>query len=128
MSMERQLRALLRADPAIAAITAHINWGAHPTGLPWPAAVLTVISDTQGYTLDGPDGLSAIRVQIDCYAATYDAAKDRSRAIRAKLSGYSGGQFQGVFLAGLRDGREGGTNEADRPFRVSMDFMVHFTH
>ncbi|MGR3593043.1 MAG: DUF3168 domain-containing protein [Limimaricola soesokkakensis] len=126
--MERQLRALLEADPAIAAITAHINWGAHPTGLPWPAAVLTVISDTQGYTLDGPDGLSAIRVQIDCYAATYDAAKDLSRAIRAKLSGYSGGQFQGVFLAGLRDGREGGTNEADRPFRVSMDFMVHFTH
>lgn len=128
MSMDRQLRALLEADPAITAITAHINWGAHPQGKPFPAAVLTVISDTPSYTLEGPDGLSAIRVQIDCYAMTYGAAKDLSRAIRAKLSGHSGGQFQGVFLAGLRDGREGGTNEADRPFRVSMDFMVHFTH
>lgn len=126
--MEEQLRSLLLADPSITAITSHINWGAHPQGEAFPGAVLYVISDNEEYTLQGPDGLSAIRVQIDCYALTYGAAKQLSRAIRAKLSGYSGGQFQGVFLAGLRDGREGGTNEADRPFRVSMDFMVHFTH
>lgn len=125
--MEEQLRALLQTDTAIGTITPHINWGAHPQAQPLPALVLNVISDTEGYTLDGPDGLSAIRVQADCYATTYGAAKALSRAVRSKLSGHSGGQFQGVFLAGSRDGREGGTNEADRPFRVSMDFMVHFT-
>jgi len=46
--------------------------------------------------------------------------------VRAVLDGYSGGGFQGVFLAGSRDTREGGTNEAERPFRVSLDFITHF--
>ncbi|RVV99702.1 DUF3168 domain-containing protein [Mesobaculum littorinae] len=125
--MEEELRAVLLADGGVSGRAGgRVNWGAHPQGAPWPGCVLTGVSDLGGHTLDGPTGVFAARVQIDCYAGTYGAAKQLSRAVRACLDGHSGGILQGVFLAGARDGREGGTNEADRPFRVSLDFMVHY--
>jgi hypothetical protein len=126
--MEEAFRALLLASGEVTALAGtRVNWGAHPQGHALPGIVLNVVSDAEGHTLQGPDGLSEGRVQVDCYALTYREAKLLARAARAALDGASGGGFQGVFLAGTRDGREGGTNEADRPFRVSMDFMVHFT-
>src|SRR3989304_2505917 len=113
--MEEAFRALLVAASAGTALApaARINWGAHPQGAALPAIVLTVIGDAESHTLAGPDGLSQGRVQVDCYAASYKAAKQLARAVRAALDGYRGGNFSGVFLAASRDGREGGTNEAD---------------
>jgi len=125
--MEEELRALLLADSGVSShVGSRVNFGTHPQGQPRPAIVLNTISDAEGYTLSGPNGVTQARVQADCYADTYGAAKLLSRAVRALLSGYSGGSFQGVFHVGTRDGREGGSNEAERPYRVSMDFMVHF--
>lgn len=127
--MEELLRALLLNDGGVGAHAGNrINFGTHPQGQPLPAIVLNTISDLEGYTLSGPEGVSQARVQVDCYAQTYGAAKLLSRAVRSLLSGYQNGALQGVFLAGLRDGREGGSNEAERPYRVSLDFMVHFTN
>jgi hypothetical protein len=126
--MEQQLRALLLADSGVSSLAgSRVNWGAHPQGQPYPASVLTTISEDEGYTLDGPDGVTRSRVQIDCYADGYAEAKQLSRAVRSLLSGYQNGAFQGVFLAGSRDSREGGSNDAARPYRASMDFMVQFT-
>jgi len=89
--------------------------------------VLNTISDIGGYLITSPDGVSQARVQVDCYAGTYGAAKLLSRAVLAALSGYSGGVIQGVFHAGSRDGRDGGTNEASRAFFVSFDFTLTYT-
>ena len=36
------------------------------------------------------------------------------------------GNFRAIFHDATRDGREGGTNDADRPFRVSLDFLTHW--
>ena len=126
--MEEQLRAILLASSGVTALApaARINWGAHPQGAALPALVLNVISDAEEYTMTGPDGLSQGRVQVDAYADTYAQAKQLSRAVLAALSGYRGGGFQGVFHVGTRDSREGGSNEADRPFRVSLDFTTHW--
>lgn len=126
--MEEELRALLRATTAVTDICgARINWVAHPQGQPYPAVVLGVVGDSEGHTLKGPDGLSKGRVQVDCYGDDYDAAKLLGRAVRASLDGYRGGNFSGVFLAGSREDREGGTNEANRPFRVSLDFLTNWS-
>ena len=126
--MEEQIRALLKANTAVAAIVSdRVDYGTRPQGKPLPALVLNTISDTEGYTLSGPNGVSASRLQIDAYADTYRAAKLLSRAVRSLLSGYQNGALQGVFHVSSRDSREGGSNEAERPYRVSMDFMVHFT-
>ena len=126
--MEEELRALLLATASVTAICGtRINWGAHPQGAPWPGVILRVISDHEGHTLAGPNGVSHARVQIDCQAASYGAAKRLARAVRAVLDGHRGGLFQAVLLADARDEREGGSNEADRPFRTSLDVFVHYT-
>lgn len=125
--MEEAIRTLLLADSGVSSRASdRVNFGTHPQGQPFPAIVLNTISDAEEYTLDGPNGLSQGRVQADCYGDSYRSAKELSRAVRSLLSGYQSGAFQGVFHVSSRDSREGGTNEADRPYRVSMDFMVHF--
>jgi hypothetical protein len=126
--MEEELRAVLLANAGVAALVppANVNWGSHPQGLALPGIVLNTIGDAEGYTMTGPDGLSQGRVQVDCYGTSYGQAKELSRAVIAALSGYRGGGFQGVFRVGTRDGREGGTNEATRPSRVSLDFTTHW--
>lgn len=124
--MEEAFRALLTGSAAVTTIAPanRINWGAHPQGAPLPGIVLNVVSDFEGMTMQGPDGLSQGRVQADCYAPTYAQAKQLSRAVRAALSGYRGGGFRLVQHVATRDSREGGTNEAERPFRVSLDFTT----
>ncbi len=125
--MEEEFRALLLAATAVTDLCgSRINFGAHPQGQPWPAIVLNTISDNSGHDLKGPDGLQSGRVQVDCYAEAYGGAKLLSRAVRAVLDGHTDANFSGVFVAGSRDGREGGTNEADRPFRVSLDFLTNW--
>ena len=125
--MEEAFRALLLASSGVTALVGtRINWGAHPQGAAMPFIVLTVISGNGGHTLQGRDGLSEGRVQVDCYADTYRAAKLLARAVAGAVDAHQGGQFSGVFHAGTRDLREGGANEADRPYRVSMDFMTHW--
>ncbi|MGB1389498.1 MAG: DUF3168 domain-containing protein [Paracoccaceae bacterium] len=127
--MEELIRALLLADGGVAALAGdRVNFGSHPQGEGWPGVVLNTISDAEGYTLRGPDGLSRARVQADCYALTYGEAKRFSRAVRTVLSGHSDSGMQGVFHAGSRDGREGGTNEAERPYRVSLDFLITYNN
>lgn len=123
--MEEQFRALLLADSGVSALVGtRINWGAHPQGAPLPAIILTTISDAEDYHMNGPNGLFQGRVQADVYAMDYRAAKDAARAVRAALHCYRGGGFLLITHVASRDSREGGSNEADRPYRVSMDFTT----
>ena len=124
--MEEAFRALLTGSAAVVALVpaSRINWGAHPQGQPLPGVVLTVVSGAEGLTLQGPDGLSAGRVQVDCYAPSYGQAKQISRAVIAVLHGYRAGGLRLVTHVATRDSREGGTNEAERLFRVSLDFTT----
>lgn len=125
--MEEAFRAVLLASSAVTDVVAtRIDFGASAQGAEYPRIVLWTIGDSEGHNLDGPDGHSVGRVQVDCYGATYGSAKQVSRAVRSVLDGYNGGGFQGVFHAGTRDSREGGSNEAVRPFRTSLDFITHF--
>ena len=125
--MEEEMVALLLASSGVTSLCGNrINFGANPQGSPNPRIVMWTIGDAEGHNTQGPDGHSIGRIQVDCYGSSYDSAKQLSRAVRAVLDGYSGNGFQGVFLAGTRDTREGGSNEADRPFRTSLDFITHF--
>jgi hypothetical protein len=126
--MEEAFRALLMADPEVSGQASQINFGAHPQGRPLPAIVLNTISDIRAVTLTGPHSLRNARVQADCYATTYAAAKLLSRAVVDLCHGYRGGDFQGVFLASASDSREDRNSEtaAEQPFRVSLDFTIHY--
>lgn len=125
--MEEALRARLLATVAVTAICGtRIDWGAHPQGQAWPALVLARIGGVEGATLTGRDGLDAGRVQIDAWAADYATAKALGRAVVVALHCLRTGGFLGVFHETTREGREGGSNEVDRPYRVSLDFMVNW--
>lgn len=125
--MEEDLRALLLADAAVAAsVGSRVFWVSRQQGSALPALVLNVISGAEGRTMQGPDSVWTGRVQVDCYGASVTDAKVLARAAVAALNGYRQDRFRGVFHEATRDGREGGSNEADRPFRVSVDFMVNW--
>lgn len=125
--MEEELRAILLGDAGVSNVAGnHVDWGANAQGATGPRVVLWVIDGSEGYTMRGPDKLWRGRVQADCYAESYGAVTSLSRAVVARLGGYRGGGFQGVFQEGTRSGREGGTNDAERPFRVSLDFMINW--
>lgn len=107
-----------------------INWVTHPQGDPLPGVVLNLISGAEGYTQGGRNGLLQARVQVDVYAEHAAEALFLAGEIEAVLSGFRGaggkGSFEGIFLTSKRMGREGGTNEAERPFRRSMDLDVNW--
>ncbi|MDB6177935.1 DUF3168 domain-containing protein [Paracoccus sp. Z330] len=126
--MEEALRAMLLADGTISSVVGgRVDWGEGMQGADLPAIVMQVVSSENQHSMQGPDGLFQSRVQIDAYAQNYGAAKRLQRAVLAALDGYHGGPMQGVFHAGSREGREAGTNEAERPYRVSMDFMTNWS-
>lgn len=125
--MEELVRAVLTGNAAVVALCGtRIDFGGSPPGTADPRVVLWTVSDSEGHNLTGPDGMSQGRVQIDCYAENYASAKVLARAVRAALDGHRGAALQGVFLVGTRDQREGGSNEAYRPWRVSMDFLTAY--
>ena len=122
------MRAAVLGDAAIAAIVARrVNFGDQPQGVLLPAIVINTISGLEGVSVDGADGVSTGRVQVDCYAQGYAAARDLGAAVLSLLNGFAGDRLQGVFHAGSRGPtREGGTNEVARPWRVSLDFETTF--
>lgn len=125
--MEELIRERLLSSSAVTALAGmRVDFGGNPQGTANPRVCLWTISDAEGLTIEGPDGFSQGRVQADCYGSTYSAAKNLSRAVRAALDGYAGNGLQLVRLIGTRDSREGGTNEADRLFRVTLDFATFY--
>lgn len=127
---QRDLRDLVIEATNLAFDGIEVSWDEHPQGVSLPGIVLHQVSRSQGYTQAGPDGLTRASVQVDVFSLQQAQAEYGANAVVAFLSGYRGagttGFFQGIFLTATRSGREGGTNEADRPFRQSMDFDVNW--
>lgn len=123
--MEEDLRALMLADSGLAAIVGNrINFGEHPQGAGHPAIVLTTISNEVYMHMNGKGGLEESRVQVDAYGKTYGDAKRAARAAIKLLHFYRGGGFLLISQLSTRDSRETGSNEAERLYRVSVDFST----
>lgn len=120
MTMETELRALI-----LDGIGGLIDWGESPQPGASQYVVLHLISDDEGVTMQGRDGLRQSRVQVDIYAPTFGGAAQKAAAMKDLLHGYRGGNFQGVFFAGGRTPREG-SDEASAIYRASLDFMVNW--
>jgi hypothetical protein len=123
--MQQTFRALLKGAPSVTAFCGErIDWGARLQGDGYPAIEMHLIGDVAGHTLTGSDGLSSGRVQVDCYAKDYVEAAALAKAVGLVLDGYRQDGFRGIFLDARRDNSERGANEADRPFRVTLDFLT----
>lgn len=126
--MEEQLiQRLLASDGAIALVSQRV-WPARRTqGSALPAIVVHRIDGGRVYHLRGDSGLSAARMQIDCWGDSYASAKRTARAVVAAMSGArwsaAGVRFDGVFIEDESDDTfdEGG----QALFRTRLDLMVH---
>lgn len=86
-TMEEDLRALLIADPWVAAsLGERVVWGARPQGEEYPCAVLHRITGTPDYHMQGGSGLVASLVQIDVWAETWLASKQAARTVKDVLA------------------------------------------
>jgi hypothetical protein len=126
--MEEALITRLLADGGVAALAStRVFPGSRPQGSALPAVELHRISGAPEYADDGEVGLEQARIQINCWGATYTAAKLLARAVTASLSAFEGTigatTFQLIELDIERDLREAGGNAADYPFRTSLDFL-----
>ena len=86
-----QARALLTADATVTALVgARIYPGKLPQSPTFPAVRCTVISDAGLPSLGGnTSGKQNGRLQVDCYAKTYDGAQSVGNAVSAVLASYS---------------------------------------
>lgn len=122
--MEEDLRAILRSDTVLTGIVGQrIDWGAHPQGVEFPAIVLTLASGFEGLHMNGTGPFEG-RVQVDCYGLSYSDAKTAARAVVRALHAYRSGGFLFIQHTTTRDTREGGGNEATRPYRTGLDFNI----
>jgi len=125
--MEEALRALLTGSAAITALVpaTSINWRRHPQRAAWPGIVLHVVNDGEVYLLSERTDRNNARVQVDCWALDYAAAKAISRAVTDLLSNYRDATFSRVHLIGARDAGEF-ADVPDDPAGVSLDFAVDY--
>lgn len=103
-----------------------------PQGPTYPAVRYQVISAPRTQLMGGPVGEVHARVQVDCYALTYEEADQLSAQVRIALNrwdGTSGGVVvEAVFLENERDIDEPETiDKGERGvYRKMLDFMAHY--
>ena len=129
------LRAYLLSDGVIAGIVGN---AVYPIKLPQaqtqPSIVYTRISETEGYHMQGPNGLLSSRFQIDAWAKSIDVASTLANAIKERIGGFSGTisfgtdspadfvKVQGIFLT---DAREDYDNDMQM-YRMSRDYFIWY--
>lgn len=97
--------------------------------LPTPYVVMYRIDGLVDYTITGPSGYVASRVQVDVYGDSYTSAKETAREVVTAVSGHrdhgSGESIQGIFVDSMRDTPAADAGEVTQLFRVSVDIIVH---
>ena len=100
-----------------------VDWGLRPQGKDLPAIRLTLISSPRDYNMAGAMGTQFYRIQADCYASTYKAAKELGAALIVLLEP-AAGSFQGSFVLGQRDSQE--QLETATVHNRSIDFQITY--
>ena len=128
------LRAFLLSDADISAAVggSRIHPSVMPQGQTAASIVYSVISEITDHTTTGPSGLVMVRMQIDAYALTTDAADALARAVKERIDGFSGVMtygssspqdgvnVQGCFSESARTGYEADSEL----FRSSRDYLI----
>lgn len=135
-NIREALRAYLLDDAAISALVGGTR--VHPLRLPQGQTLTSIVysrvSAIGGHTMQGPDGVVSLRVQVDCWARTADQAEALAVLVKRRLDGASGSWLwgdnspgeavpvQGVFFDTVREDYDG---EAQL-HRVSQDFIIWY--
>lgn len=124
--MEAALIARLLATAGVTAlVSTRVNWSRRPQGSALPAIVLHRIDGTPDVHHSGRSGLVTSRVQCDCWAESYGAAKAIARAVETAITAQTFTQGATRFDAILIDSERDDTSDETTPlFRTSLDLLV----
>lgn len=128
--MEEALRAGLLADAGMAArVGTRVTWVRRPQASALPAVTLQVISAERDRSQAGQTGLGMVRVQADCWGATYEDAKRTARevehaALALSRTTRAGVRFQTIVVDSERDGFDAGEDGRTDTFRTTLDLLV----
>ena len=126
--MEEALRGYLLATAGVTALVAErVVWGERPQGDALPAIVLNLTGSPDQNAYDGPTGFVGARVQVECWAKTYLAARNVGRLVRGAAKAIRGIRGDVRFDAAFVDRQfaDSEVTEADgRLFRRSIDLIV----
>ena len=120
----------LLADSTLAAlVSGRIYPETLKKGAAVPAVTLSQISGAPLYADDGETGLVNERVQIDCWAETYAAARAAANAVKGRLSAVADvtqgdTTFILVMLDNEQDRQEPGSQVAEYRHRVIQDYII----
>lgn len=115
-TLEEKIFDQLSADTAIAAaVSTRIYPVIAPQNAAYPHVTYQRISGGQVNSLDGYGGTENPRIQIDCWAETYAAAKSLAKAVMDSM--LEATAFTALMIS------DQDLSELDQPiYRVSMDF------
>ena len=123
--IEATFRTYVLAGTTLKAITTRMYPLKLPQSPTLPAIVYTKVSGFREHDMDG-SSIATPRIQFDCYAATYAAAKALADALRERADSYTGvvgspaDTVHYAYLLNEQDFYEDDT----KYFRVSMDFEI----
>lgn len=122
--MEQDFRAILTGAGEVTSLVpaSRINWGLPKSEQVLPSIMLTLISNDNVTTQQGPTSLWQGRVQVDVFGLTYGSARALADAVIDLLHCYRGGSFRLIQLDGQRSGLEQAS--ANLPERITLDFLT----
>jgi hypothetical protein len=88
-----------------------------PQSPDYPTIVYSRIASAPQNRLEGGASLDQVRIQVDCYAETYDGAKTLSDSVRSAMQA-------AAFKATLQSDMDIFEGELKNIYRVMMDFYV----
>lgn len=136
--IEAGLFSHLAANAAVSALVANADNTKRiyphraPQGATFPRVTYFRVDSQHKHHMTAAAGHVEARLQIDCWALTYAAAKSLADAVRVALDGYRGTwspeSVRSCLLIDQRDQHEAPAQADDGGiYRVSMDFRVAFT-
>ena len=127
MSLETGLKSALTADGTVnGLVSGRIYPEIMPFDVTYPAISYQRISTVRYQTLDGVDGFTQVRMQIDCWDSSYSGVKTLADAVKGAIDGVRALGAQTVhhcFMVSMSDLSQIDGDREDR--RISMDFMVY---
>jgi hypothetical protein len=129
------LRTFLLADAGIRAVVGNARVFEYllPQGVRDTSLVYQAVSELGDHHMQGPSGLTAIRMQIDAYAELRDTATTLANGVKGRLDGFRGWwpmaapgdsiKVRGVFFDGVVPIA---WDEASSLHRVGRLYIIHF--
>ena len=112
--VETEILAALKGSPAATSAGDNVYALVLPDEADYPAVTYQRISNVPVNSLQGSSDIDQVRMQVDCWAQTYGAAKALAGEVRTLMEAAG---FKGLLVTDSDD-----YDETARVYRVSMDF------